>query len=49
MYEKEVNKIIRYAVVVIIIYYIVQAFIPYIIVAVVGLVVWRVYSVTRKD
>ena len=49
MHEKEVNNIIRYAVVVIIVYYIVQAFIPYIIVAVVGLVVWRVYSVTRKD
>jgi hypothetical protein len=49
MHEKEVNKIIRYAVVVIIVYYIVQAFIPYIIVAVVGLVVWRVYSGTRKD
>ena len=49
MHEKEVNNIIRYAVVVIIVYYIAQAFIPYIIVAVVGLVVWRVYSGTRKE
>jgi hypothetical protein len=44
----EINKLIGYGIGIIVIYYIAGAFIGYIIVAVVGMVIWRVYQELRR-
>jgi len=48
MHEKEINKFICYGVGIVVVYYIVSAFISYIILAVVGMVVWRLYQDRHK-
>lgn len=43
MYDNQ-NKIIGYLIVTIVAYYVLSALVPYLAVAVVGLVVWRIYE-----
>ena len=43
MHEKEVKKFISYGIGIIVIYYLISALISYIILAVVGLIVWRIF------
>jgi len=46
--EKEINKFISYGITIIVIYFLVSAFIGYIIIAVVSMVVWRLYQKHRR-
>jgi hypothetical protein len=46
MYDQQ-NKIIGYLIVAIVAYYILQAVVPFLIIAVVGMVVWRVYELHK--
>jgi hypothetical protein len=47
MHESQ-NKIIGYLIIAIVAYYILSAIVPFLVIAVVGLVIWRIYDEQHK-